>query len=651
MGTFGLCDYLEQRSVTTRIFNPALYQETQVASLLHKQLEDFQPTHVGLILHWQETAHGMITSLDVIRSWNKNIPTICGGFTAGYFGESLLDSCPDLDCIIQGDPEEPLHQLLKGLPHSSIPNLIYRDQDTIRVNHEHWCIDQPTLDNLSFSRLEFLVDHKEYIKRINTKLGFPLFIGRGCVFNCKYCGGSRHAFKSHSHRVQPVHRSIKAILDDLHTLKEVTDTLYICFENDLQFIASLFQAIGANNTLKNHFFLNYGAWHLLDKNFINLYRQAFRYSIDKKPLFEFSPEVINDDSRLSIKQAATYSLQDLLDNVQSITSELNHQVRVDLFFSRYHPTEEDKNALHVEIKNIMRLKHWLFRNHLHTVRVCYDHLSTDVGSRYWEELAKLPSAFSTFLHLKEKVDTQDQYPFPVDNLCLYVPEQLPHEQRLRNEALLVVLEQLEENCHEFFHILFFCLGDQWLSELAETINFYLGKLQSSFFSSPPLPDLLTDFGEQINSGALSPHIPFIRDLVRFSCKKLEQGNRSLSQKKNSEEGALFLLASESLSIHEYDYLHLADFLTLLDDHPESPPTYQRTVYLYLSKEIITLPHAVYRNTLKNFEKPCRLKDYYDAQEENNAAHLGAHRQFIDKLIAEGIILKVTDQRRCKQLIE
>lgn len=65
-------------------------------------------------------------------------------------------------------------------------------------------MEQPLIDALRFADLSPLIDAERYIDKINAKLGFPLLIGRGCVFDCAYCGGSRHAFRLHSGRCKPV---------------------------------------------------------------------------------------------------------------------------------------------------------------------------------------------------------------------------------------------------------------------------------------------------------------------------------------------------------------------------------------------------------------------------------------------------------------
>ena len=79
-----------QQGMEARIFNPALYPEIEVESGFSASWQTLHPTHVGFVCHWQETAHGLLAALAMVREWNPAVVTLCGGFTASYFAESLL---------------------------------------------------------------------------------------------------------------------------------------------------------------------------------------------------------------------------------------------------------------------------------------------------------------------------------------------------------------------------------------------------------------------------------------------------------------------------------------------------------------------------------------------------------------------------------
>jgi hypothetical protein len=639
MGSFGLCDYLGQREIAARIFNPALYQADAMHSRLQSVLADFQPTHVGFVLHWQETAHGLLTAVEAVKAWNPEVITLCGGFTASYFGADLLQTVEGLDYVVIGDPEEPVYQLMQGNPRSSIANLVWRDADgTLQRSENCWLMTSQLLDTLSFAGLHFLVDAARYLEKINTKLGFPVLLGRGCVFDCQYCGGSRSAFRLHSGRHRPVTRSVAAILADLHLLKEHTDLLYICYENDPAFVSTLFQAISEDQGLRGHFTLHYGAWHLLDQHFLEQYRAAFNCE-NILPLFEFSPEVFADSERAAIKGGHTYTINQLRENIIEIDRAFNGRVRMEVFFSRYHPSLSAEQ-LEDEVNNILLLKHQLFVLGAAPVHVCFDHLSTDVGSRYWQHHVDNPHVFTTLLHLKKQVDEGTLYPFPVDNLCLYIPDHLSPAFQLRMEAVLLVLERLELHCHELFHILFATLGAEWLQGLHELVAAALcseGKADY-FFAHPPLDALLDGLGQRLAANGCS--LPFLADLIRFSRKKLACVGGARGDNEQPVSPCCLVLDKERMTIHEHDYLDLIAFLQRLQATRGGALSYQRTVCLFLDSGIVTMSHAAYRATLRFFEHPqtiaCYLADLKGKKEIDSVQQ----QALLEQMVEEGVLRAV-----------
>ena len=218
-----------------------------------------------------------------------------------------------------------------------------------------------------------------YIEAVEEKLGFPLFIGRGCLFGCDYCGGSRESFRLHSARVKPGTRSILAIIADLKRLKAFTQKVYICYEVDRDYIIAIFEAMKREKTLVKTFQLNYGAWRLFDTHFLALYKDLFIIDEQDKALFEISPEAFDNGCRQRIKHQKTYSIQELKENLALISNHLGNGAKVYIFFSRYHATAQTYAATKEEIFGIFRLKSDLLSEKFANVKVYYDHLSTDVG--------------------------------------------------------------------------------------------------------------------------------------------------------------------------------------------------------------------------------------------------------------------------------
>jgi hypothetical protein len=637
MGTFGLCDYLNQKKIPAKILNLALYDKTDMTLLIDHHIEQFCPTHVGLILHWQETTEGVIRAARHIKSKTDPAKIICGGFTAGYFGKALLKRCPSVDYVIKGDPERPMELLLNGTEEQEIPNLIYRNGTDMQANEVSYFIDKETLSSISFSRLTCLFDHDVYIRAVEEKLWFPVFIGRGCMFSCDYCGGSRESFRLHSARVKPVSRSIAAIITDLKRLKEFTRKIYICYEIDQGYIKALFKAMKEEETLIKTFRLNYGAWQLLDRQFLELYKDLFIIDNQDKPLFEISPEVYDDESREEIKHHKTYSIDELKENLGLINDCLGTGIKINIFFSRYHDTAQAYSAIRDEIFSIFRLKHELFAKKHIGVNVCYDHLSTDVGSHYWESYVEKPHDLDTLIYWKRRLRDREQYSFPLDNLCIFIPKALSEHEIFRCELLVFILKSLERQSHELFHILFRCLDELAISAVEEVITDQYSNRAGNVFKSLDHCKLLLDLEKIIiQHESMLSRIPFIEDLTRLQIKKAQFQSRS-RQAGSSNETKRPRLNHALISIHDHDYLDLPGFLERLQKEGPSNMRQEKTVFVFLADEIMSMSYETYRMTLKAFERGVSLDQYYILMGKRGIFSLSYHKNFLAKMFQSGVL--------------
>ena len=637
MGTFGLCDFLNQRKIPAKILNLALYDKTDTASLIDHHIEQFRPTHVGLILHWQETAEEGIKVAQHIKSRTDPAKIICGGFTAGYFGEALLRRWPSVDYVIKGDPERPMELLLNGAKEPEIPNLIYRDGLDIRVNDVSYFIDEETLSGISFSKLTCLFDHDVYIKAVEEILGFPVFIGRGCVFSCDYCGGSRESFKLHSARSKPVSRSIASIITDLKRLKKFAKNIYICYEIDQGYIKALFEAMREEKTLIKTFRLNYGAWQLLDRQFLELYKDIFIIDNQDKPLFEISPEVFDDRSREEIKHHKTYSIEKLKENLGLINDCLGTGIKVSIFFSRYHDTAQTYAEIRDEIFSIFRLKHDLFAKKYINAKIYYDHLSTDVGSRYWEDHVEKPHDPDTLISWKRRLRDREQYSFPLDNLCVFIPKALSEQEIFRCELLVFMLKGLEKQSNELFHILFACLDELVIRALEEAITDQYSNRAENIFKSLDHCELLLNLKETIiQNESMLFKIPFIEDLTSLQVKKAQ--HQSMPRQAGSCNGTKRPRLNHALiSIHDHDYFDLPGFLERLQKEGPANLRHEKTVSVFIADEIMSMPYETYRMTIKAFERGLSLDQYYMLMRRKGIFDASYHKEFLAKMFQNGVL--------------
>ncbi len=187
-------------------------------------------------LHWYEHSFG---ALDVARAVKRAWPdssVVVGGLTTTHFAEEILTNFSEVDFAIRGDAEEPLRLLARyigrheGDP-ATIPNLVFRAEGHVCANPRAYGARQADLDRLDFVTTDWLLHKESYAATMyygagrialdDPKLrGHWLTIGRGCVFNCIYCGGGKHSHESLAGRSGYVMRAPERVAVDVARLAE-----------------------------------------------------------------------------------------------------------------------------------------------------------------------------------------------------------------------------------------------------------------------------------------------------------------------------------------------------------------------------------------------------------------------------------------------
>ena len=235
VGVVGLVNRLRQEGLTVKGIN-------YPAELLRNRKFRLRPwltaqRGVRLILvdlHWYMHSYGAISVARTCKQVWPKARVVLGGITASLFAADILHSFPEIDFVIRGDAEEPLLALAKKLcsgistPLSSIPNLSYRANGKVVENQLNYCATPDDLDNLNFVDLDFL-EHASWYGRLQfepTTLtqsmpeprGHWLCIGRGCRYDCSFCGGGRQSHKLFAGRTGLVLRSAEKAAEDIQRL-------------------------------------------------------------------------------------------------------------------------------------------------------------------------------------------------------------------------------------------------------------------------------------------------------------------------------------------------------------------------------------------------------------------------------------------------
>ena len=143
-----------------------------------------------------------------------------------------------IDFIIRGDAEKPLQLLARycsgdgSVQLTDIPNLLYRENGKPRQNLRSYFASPDDLDQLDFVSLDWLPHQPSYaalqysgagviVLREPKMKGHWLTVGRGCVFNCAYCGGGKKSHEELAGRNGYVIRAPERVVADIVRLKQM----------------------------------------------------------------------------------------------------------------------------------------------------------------------------------------------------------------------------------------------------------------------------------------------------------------------------------------------------------------------------------------------------------------------------------------------
>jgi radical SAM superfamily enzyme YgiQ (UPF0313 family) len=242
VGLPGLVNLLRQNGIEVRGINYSLERQIDPQFDIKAWLGQFPTARVILIdLHWYEHCYGAIQAAKLCKEVLPQAYTLLGGLSASGFSSQIMEQFPEVDFIIRGDAEQPLldfvQRALQPDPPASfedIPNLSYRQGNTIQENEVTYCAGTDDLDRLNFADIDFLDHHQHYyvheylvtdIQVARQALATKPFWGkwittaRGCKHECSYCGGCKTAHKALANRDGIVIRSPRAVVDEIEQLQ------------------------------------------------------------------------------------------------------------------------------------------------------------------------------------------------------------------------------------------------------------------------------------------------------------------------------------------------------------------------------------------------------------------------------------------------
>jgi len=362
VGLLGVADQLDKNGFKTRIVHLGIEREKRGKIDLARILEDYKPKVVALDLHWHFQSYDAIQVAESIKKLNPDMPVLLGGLTASCFAEEIMERHACIDYIIRGEAEVPCVDFMREFQgerdFSKVPNLVFRDAGQTQMNDVSFVADENILSATDYTNFSFIEDSPKYVEMLcswmtieglsrksqafllREEKGYPVIIGRGCVNNCYYCGGSQAAQKKVVNRKGISFRSVPAILESIRDIEQAGfDFAMIEFDplptqNADRFYRQLFSEIKSMKTRLNFLVER---WRLPSDDFL----QSFK-------------DCLGEDSRIHIalnsqnKEVRRKTAMDFFDNeeLEECLERIEKKnVKCTLFFTFGMPEETHRDLI------------------------------------------------------------------------------------------------------------------------------------------------------------------------------------------------------------------------------------------------------------------------------------------------------------------
>lgn len=231
MGVIMLSNLLNQEGYNSRVFHLGIEQEYSHPP--EKVLSRLQSPIFALDIHWYVHLFDAVQAAALLKKTHPGSTIIVGGMTASCFAADLISEFPFFDVVVRGDAERPFLQvvdaILKGDSLKGIPNLTYREgENTISTPLQYVAGDEEV------SSLPYVTDHAPvnhadtyFHREMNGEPSFPTFwvcCGRGCIYNCCWCGGAASAHERLSGRASMIKRTPEVVAGDIVQLSSLLNS-------------------------------------------------------------------------------------------------------------------------------------------------------------------------------------------------------------------------------------------------------------------------------------------------------------------------------------------------------------------------------------------------------------------------------------------
>lgn len=394
MGMFSIADYLNKNDIYTRILHLGIQKEIEKNFDIIGFIKENNYRIICVDIHWIKQTKQTIEYIKLIK---QNIPDsiiITGGITATYFANELLKYIPEIDFVIRGEGEYPLLKLLKSLNNRKlqseslfdIPNLSFRHNNKIYHNKKSFFTDSKFYNNISHSNFKLLYNYPYYFNQMlyaDFDITKPLGVrdsyknvffynpGKGCPYQCIYCGSFFYKNKYLKHSKKYYFFNINKAINDINNATNYgIDTLRVSFDPEprREYYRKLFSYLP-----KKRLRLIFDCFTLPNKPFVESIAEYFR----NDSVIVLSIETGSNLIRKKIKRPY-FTNDELIECVEVL---LRYRLNIHVFLSFGLPFETIGNYEDT-LKLVNRLKN--YKN----IGITMCPITIDIGSQIYEHPSK-----------------------------------------------------------------------------------------------------------------------------------------------------------------------------------------------------------------------------------------------------------------------
>ncbi len=319
----------------------SMNREFDVAKWLNQH--DFKA--VTIDLHFNAHSYDAIRLAQISKEVNPNAPVIMGGFTATHFAREIVEGFSDVDVVIKGDAEGSIISVAKKVCSDShgklaeIPNVCYRDGDSVKNNPLGYVATAENLNSQDFTDTKFLQNEEKYKRTFfegysqeATEDRCWISAGRGCIYSCSYCGGSKMSHYRLCGRKQPVFRSPSRLAEDVARLY-TSGVDVVMSSHDLQIPGKKYWTDFFTEVRRQgaDIGIYMGIWQLFGRDFLDDLAKTFDLS---RSWLVMSPTSGNEAVRRF--NGKHYSNHDLLERIHWLKE---YEAQLELYFGIHLPKE------------------------------------------------------------------------------------------------------------------------------------------------------------------------------------------------------------------------------------------------------------------------------------------------------------------------